>query len=430
MMYYRKTKKKNSKLDMALKELAASNAKVVEMCKQLESAKDTIHSLQETLTATKSNAVEVNSCSDEFGSDIGPSSTQRNRNAETTMEVTRFMSSVNQISVSTVNVPECKPSVEGEEIGKFEFESWKDLLLDSLTLAGITDEATRFIVFKVKAGSKLMEIYKNTKTTVDDPDPDVHPFMNALHRLKHYFGSGSDIMLQRRKLALMAQKQDESDLSYIMRVGATARMCEFGVEKEFEEVVSTVAEHARSREVRTMALKMLSRKGTLTDLVDKVREIQAVNMNEDNKSNYRFRHGTPEQAAVASVRIGQGRNNRQDFIRSSTSHGRFENQQYRRNHDLSSRRPGWKNTEGERCFRCNSMFHKPNDCFAIDKTCLKCGRKGHFKRACKTLIRTGSKRVGEADNSDVEAKRIATVDMEVNAKVEEQHADDEVGENK
>ncbi|XP_062538829.1 uncharacterized protein LOC134207127 [Armigeres subalbatus] len=199
----RKAKKKNSKLDTALKELAASNAKVEEMREQLERAQETIISLQSTLHTTKTNADEVNSV--EFGSDIGPSSTQRNGNAEATMEVSRFISSVNQISISTVNVPECKPLIEGDEIGKFEFETWKDLLLDSLTLAGITDEATRFIVFKVKAGSRLMEIYRNTTTATGAPDLETCPFTNALHRLKTYFGSGSDIMLQRRKLALMVQ---------------------------------------------------------------------------------------------------------------------------------------------------------------------------------------------------------------------------------
>ncbi|XP_065092733.1 uncharacterized protein LOC135713536 [Ochlerotatus camptorhynchus] len=340
------------------------------------------------------------------------------------------MSSVNQISISTVNVPECKSSVEGEEIGKFEFESWKDLLLDSMTLAGITDEPTKFIVFKVKAGFKLMEIYKNTTTMVDAPDPEAHPFTNAMHRLKTYFGSGSDIMLQRRKLALMIQKPDESDLSFIMRVGAMARMCEFGDGKEFEEIVSTVAEHARNKEVRTMALKMLSRKGTLADLVDKVRQIQAVNMNEEY---YRLRHGTVKQATVASVSVGQGRSDRQDFTRDLTSRGRFGNQQFRRRDELVPSRPvtpGWKNSGGERCFRCNSVFHRPNDCSAIDKTCLKCGRKGHFKRACKTLIRTGNKRVGEADSSYVEAKKIAMVDMEGNAKEEERPTEDDVGDNK
>lgn len=251
----RDKKKKNSKLDTALKELAASNAKIVEMCGQLERAQETILSLQATLSASTSKAVEVNNV--EFGGDIGASNTQctGNDGGETTIEVSRLMSSINQISISSINVPECKASVNGEGIGKLEFELWKDLLIDSMTLAGITDEATQFILFKIKAGSQLLEIYKNTTTTADALDPEIYPFKNVMYRLTTYFGSSSDIMLQRRKLALMMQKPDESDLSFVMRVGATARMCDFGLEKEFEEIVSTVAEHAKNKEVRIMALK-------------------------------------------------------------------------------------------------------------------------------------------------------------------------------
>lgn len=80
-------------------------------------------------------------------------------------------------------------------------------------------------------------------------------------------------MLQRRKLALITQKQDESNLKFITRVGATARLCEYSDGKEFEEIVSAVAQHSRSRDVRSAALKMLNRKATFTDLVDKVRGI-------------------------------------------------------------------------------------------------------------------------------------------------------------
>lgn len=76
------------------------------------------------------------------------------------------------------------------------------------------------------------------------------------------------------------------------------------------------------------------------------------------------------------------------------------------------------------------MFHRPTDCFAIDKTCLKCGRKGHFKRACKMLIRTGSKRLNEGEDSGIEAKRIAMVEMEDNTKEEERPVDAEVGDKK
>ncbi|XP_062560609.1 uncharacterized protein LOC134224930 [Armigeres subalbatus] len=188
-------------------------------------------------------------------------------------EESKFFSSMNQLSIASINVPECK-APDGEEIHRQTYEMWKDLLVDSLKLAGVDDESTKFTVFKVKAGTRLLEIYRNTKSRDDAPDQVTEPFSNALHRLRTYFGSGSDVMLMRRKLSLMMQKPDETDLSFITRVGSTARLCEFNAEKEFEEIVSTVAEHARCREVRTTALKMLSRKCTFIDLVDKVRNLR------------------------------------------------------------------------------------------------------------------------------------------------------------
>nr|XP_029724112.1 uncharacterized protein LOC115264508 [Aedes albopictus] len=151
-----------------------------------------------------------------------------------------------------------------------------------------------------------------------------------------------------------------------------------------------------------------------------------------NKEYYRIRHGSAEQATLASVSISRGRS-QQRFSRAPPNLGRFGNHQPRCWDELGARRPGtsaWKTPGEERCFRCNSMFHKPSDCGAIDQTCLKCGRKGHFKRTCQTLIRMGSKQQSESDNSGIESKRIAMVDMEENTKEEERPTEAEVGDKK
>ena len=84
---------------------------------------------------------------------------------KTGIEEYRYHSSVNQLSIAAISVPECKPVSENEEIHRQAFESWKDLLIDSMNLVGVNDEATRFIVFKVKAGARLLEIFRNTTST-------------------------------------------------------------------------------------------------------------------------------------------------------------------------------------------------------------------------------------------------------------------------
>ncbi|XP_062535223.1 uncharacterized protein LOC134204416 [Armigeres subalbatus] len=242
------------------KQLTEERAIREKMAGELEKSRKEIEALRAGLT--RDTGSNPDSQQSNFDAQTGFSSTRHmafTPNASRSLEESRFLCSMNQLSVASINVPECKAAAD-EQIHRQTFEEWKDLLIDSMKLAGIEDEVTMYTVFKVKAGPRLLEIFRNTKSACDAPDPDAEPFSNALHRLKTYFGSGSDVMLMRRRLSLMLQKHDESDLNFILRVGSTARLCEYDDDKEFEEIVATVAEHAISRDVRTTALKLLSRK--------------------------------------------------------------------------------------------------------------------------------------------------------------------------
>lgn len=428
-LLYRKIKKKSSKLDTIMKELAEVKSSNATLTEQLGNAQETIMSLQASLQAPRSDSGDVESV--EFNGNVGISSTQRPRN-ESGIELSRFMSSMNQMSISSISVPECKPLVEGEQLGRRDFEAWKDLLTDSFKLAGVDDEATQFVVLKLKAGPMLLEIYKNTKSTAEAPNDELYPFSNALFRLKAYFGSASDIMLQRRKLAVMVQRPEETDLSFIMRVGAIARLCDFAEGKEFEEITSTVAEHARNKEVRTVALKMLSHQGSFTDLVDKVREIEAVNMNEEF---YHLKHGKPNQAMVAAVSAEYGRAgpSRRGFFRGSMPRGRF-GYPYASRGRIAPRPPyerkglvNQQETGSDRCFRCHSVYHKPDNCFAINKVCLTCGCEGHIQRACSGAMQLENQRLTDVKKPNVVPGKIAAIEMDNGTKKEETAADNNLG---
>nr|XP_029729216.1 uncharacterized protein LOC115266783 [Aedes albopictus] len=355
-------------------------------------------------------------------------------------EGSRFLSSMNQLSVASINVPECKPADDGD-IHRQTYELWKDLLIDSMNLAGIDDEHTMFTVFKVKAGIKLLEIFRNTKSQQDDPDVITRPFSNAMQRLKSYFGSGSDIMLMRRKLALMSQKVDETDLAYITRVGSMARLCGYDEGKEFEEIVATVAEHARHKEVRMTALKMLSKRGSFTDLVDKVREIESIRLNEEYVLRKR---GRTDQASVAAVSIPfhrqSGFQDRYAPVQTQAATRNVSNRRQQRFMDRYQTRPhpyqrgmqkpreGWRAPRGvpyrsgeamPKCWRCESFSHSADDCGAKDKVCNFCGKLGHIRRACQVRsMKTESQR--SVKSRDESPKGVAAVE-----KFEDVPVDDE-----
>ena len=47
------------------------------------------------------------------------------------------------------------------------------------------------------------------------------------------------------------------------------------------------------------------------------------------------------------------------------------------------------------CYRCGGTGHGPDKCFHKDKQCLKCKKKGHIARACKSTSSKESSGQGE-----------------------------------
>lgn len=409
-------------LTKQLEKEKTEKAELAEQLKKLQAEFDAMKSAQKANPEPeKEHPNEVN---DDDGIEIAPiASSTRHVRSTGSLEESRFLSSVNQLSISSISVPECKPAEGDDEIHRNTFEMWRDLLIDCMTLAGIEDELTKFTVFKVKAGQRLLAIFRNTKSDVEAPDEVIEPFSNALHRLKQYFGSGSDVMFQRRKLALMEQKPEESNLAFVIRVGETAQLCDFEKAKEFEEIAKAVAEHASCKEVRVTALKMVNRNGTFTELVDKVREIQAIRMNEEYFAAKHGQGATSSQSAMlAPVRAEHSKQwiPRRSFPQRADSRYFPYSRGNTRGNQRFGRQAGWRtnssdsprrNTEGridhrqsDRCWRCYSFWHLSSECGAANLICRKCGRLGHIQRACHPSIQENMKRVSTKEVSEVETK--------------------------
>lgn len=438
--------------DPILVENAKLKKQNAELTKQVESLNESVAALQASLLASRSDGNEAESV--DFNPRECPSSTQaggsrrspnnglfvmnpahRTREEDTVPDVTRWLSS---ITVGSINIPECKPS-EGEQIGRRDFDQWVDIFSSHMDLAGVTDEVTKLALFKVKAGSALLEIFHHTKSTQDAPNVETFPFANAMHRMRTYFRSSSDVMLQRRRLRLLAQDANESDMAYVARAAKVARQCNFEDCKELEEIVGTLAGHGRSKELRVVAMTLLReindikdwndlndvKKVELTyqDLIDRIRGLEAINLNE---THYKTKYNSNEQVTVAAVEAdeafttirqaqfrrgggsGVGRFNSrfQPYRRPESSRG-FGN--YRGSAESSRGSASYRGTANFRrsnqyrwperyggtdhCNRCHSVYHKSDDCPAKDKTCLMCGKTGHLARACPSAYPTSNQRV-------------------------------------
>ena len=188
--------------------------------------------------------------------------------------------SMNSLSAVSINIPECKPLDIKDEIDRKSFENWKDLLEASMELAGITDEHTKNNVFKVKAGPLLLETLGGTPTLAF-PDVAIAPYSNAMKRLKDLFGSREYRLVQRQKFRSLTQGADESDLKYVKRVIASAKLCDFDEEKLTESVTEVLQLHALNSKIREAGRKVMRKGGTLTALVDKIRGYELDKTNEE-----------------------------------------------------------------------------------------------------------------------------------------------------
>lgn len=256
-----------------------------------------------------------------------------------------------------------------------------------MQLAGVSDELTRINIFKIKAGSKLLDVLEGTVSNTEAPDLRTAPYSNAVHRLSLFFGSRDYLFMQRQKLRSLVQKIEESDSKYVKRIISVAKLCDYEDAILVEQVADTVQSHARNRKVRELARKFLRKGGQLGELLD---EVRAVEMDQLNEEMYVKNHQIPQTIQVAAVAVDTTKND-----------NRFGDQRYPRN---NQRRGNWRSARGRgsgsrgydrsaasqqyRCWRCLSNRHDASTCWSIQQTCHNCQRMGHVARACR---RTPSK---------------------------------------
>lgn len=290
-----------------------------------------------------------------------------------------LLMTMSNMSLSSLNIPECLPTPGDTEINKRIYDHWKNILHASMNLLQVADEPTRFDLFRIKAGPLLLELFDGTTTQPGMPDEELRPYSNAIARLDAYFGSRAYILSQRSKLSNMVQRKGELNIEYVKRVAAASKLCNYKPDEVFEAISRTVTRGSTDSRVRTLAYRVLTDGGTLNELIDQVR-IREVEL--DNEEDYRRLH---QQKAATVAAVSQQYNN----------YGQRSRGQYGQSRGLPVNRARGGLTRGimrnprfERsCWRCLSTYHSPDNCFHSDKICRSCNRRGHIERACSSQVK-------------------------------------------
>ncbi|XP_065072876.1 uncharacterized protein LOC135697176 [Ochlerotatus camptorhynchus] len=131
------------------------------------------------------------------------------------------------LSFASLNIAKCKPTDGEDEIDRRSFGNWRDLLEASMKLVGAMDEESKMSIFRIKAGTNLLDILEATVSSPNNPSAEVAPYSNAIQRLVDHFGSRDYCLLQRQKRRSLTQSANESHFKYVQRVINSAKLCNF-----------------------------------------------------------------------------------------------------------------------------------------------------------------------------------------------------------
>lgn len=313
-----------------------------------------------------------------------------------------LLATMSNMSLGSLNIPECKPTEGETDVDKKAYEHWKEILNASFNLVHATDEQAKMDIFRIKAGPKLLEVMQGTSSTADMPDQRIKPFSNALARLDHYFGSRTYIIGQRGKLMNMVQQPGESNISFVRRVAAAAKLCDYKNEEEMEAVVRTIVKGTFDSRVRVLAHRNWVNQGDMNSLIALVRdrEMEIFNEEEYQKLN--------RQSNATIATVSQPSTSRRVFRGSSGT--RYRGIQRGR----GAFQRGRAHSQGplrKACWRCASIYHEPSRCPNLDKVCHNCKRRGHLARSCTSLpqLGVGQKRPHNESGEGEPMQKIAAI---------------------
>ena len=216
--------------------------------------------------------------------------------------------------------------------------------------SGISDQKQKRAILLHLAGAEVQEIFETLPDTGDD-------YKTALEKLNAHFNPCKNIAFERHVFRQATQRADESMDAFVTRLRTLAKTCQFDTDTSLDEMLrDQVIEKCASNALRRRLLR--EQELTLNNLLSLARSFQLA----DRQAL------EIEQKFESSTHLNSIERNR-DF------------QQPRRN---SAKRED-NNRQKCVCYCCGNEGHRAKDvqCPALDKTCRRCGKSGHFARVCR-----------------------------------------------
>lgn len=205
-------------------------------------------------------------------------------------------------------------------------------------------------------GKEAEQIYKTFVFEVGEEED----YETVLGKFDSYFVPQVNVIHERARFHLRAQKPGESAEEYIRSLHELAETCAFGPVKN---------EHIRDRLVIGIIDKELSEKMQLMPKLTLSEAVELVRQSEQVKE-----HISEQTASSSSTHLNevarQWQQQRKEKGRPKTGHRQTSTHQR-------------ENTGEWKCKRCDRN-HERNKCPAKNATCRRCNKTGHFAVVCRT----------------------------------------------
>lgn len=285
---------------------------------------------------------------------------------------------------SLIKIRPCVTDEAKAAITRREFTEWRSQTL--LAVKNMSDHDAYFLIRR-GGGKQLMGLLDSLDIEGDIAE-DVEPFKRSIEALDKHFNEHQNTLASTIRFRSTFAIKGETNVTYINRLLAEAKLCGFPKNTIGMEVVATILTNSRSEQLKI--------KATEPDItLEKLRMFASqIDVAEGfNKSN---KEQEKKFAAVNQLktkrRQGSESSDESDPPRPARKQRREVKQEDRYDRDNDGRRgyhrpPQPSRNMGARnktsvCFRCLSKSHEQYNCKAKHEKCRFCDKVGHTERAC------------------------------------------------